>query len=137
MKVSERDFSGEIIFKASRSSGKGGQNVNKVSTKVELSFDVAHSFILSSEEKSKLLSKLPNRITNDGLLRIVSQTERSQFQNKQIAVRRFYDLLEKCFQPEKKRVATQPSRSSKLQRLKTKKIKSEKKILRRKKMDWE
>ena len=111
--------------------------MNKVSTKVELSFDISNSFILSDDEKSVLLKKISNKITNDGWLKIVAQTERSQFQNKKIAVRKFYDLLEKCFQAEKKRIATQVTRSSKLKRLQSKKIKSQKKKMRNKKIDFE
>ena len=98
----------EFSFKTSRSSGSGGQNVNKVSTKVELDFDVVNSMLLSAEQKEVILNKLESRITKDGILQIIVQTERSQLGNKEIAVKKFYELLNKCFVIVKKRKPTKP-----------------------------
>lgn len=137
MNLSVRNFFSELIFKASRSSGKGGQHVNKVSTKIELCFDVVHSLLLSEKEKAIIFRKLSHRINEHGILKITSQSERSQLQNKRIAIEKFFQLLEKSLTPPKKRIASNPTRQSKAKRLKEKKIHSEKKQARKKKLDWE
>ena len=134
MNIREIDFLPELGFQASRSGGKGGQNVNKVSTKIELEFNVAASALLTDAQKAIITEKLANRITAEGLLRIVSQTERSQLGNKRKAIDKFYDLLEKALTPRKKRIATKPSKATKEKRLTEKKQRSEKKSLRKK--DW-
>jgi ribosome-associated protein len=136
MNILTVDLSPEFVFKASRSGGKGGQNVNKVSTKVELNFDVMGSALLSDEQKAIIMAKLCNRITAEGKLQVIVQEERSQLGNKRLAVEKFYELLRKAFTPRKKRVATKPGRAAKEKRLKGKKQHSEKKS-QRKKTGWD
>ena len=115
----------EIFFRFSRSSGSGGQHVNKVSTKVELNFDVADSKLLTNEQKQLVLSKLKNKISKDGILKIVSQESRSQLTNKEIALKKFQALITSCFQKKKKRIHTKKTKSSKEKRLQKKKLHSE------------
>jgi ribosome-associated protein len=121
----------EVSFRSSRSSGAGGQHVNKVSTKVELLFDVNDSEALTEAEKETIFSKLKNRISNEGILSVVCEETRSQSKNKVIAFNRFIRLLEDVLKPVKKRVPTKPSKSSVEKRLKNKKAQSEKKEFRK------
>ena len=111
--------------------GKGGQNVNKVETKIELNFDVENSLILNDDEKKRILLKLQNRIDKNGILQIVAQTERSQLMNKLKAQKRFYELIENALKKEKVRKKTKPSVSSKEKRIETKKKTSVKKVMRK------
>ena len=128
-----RDFSSELIFSASRSSGPGGQNVNKVSTKVELRFHIMNSLILTPDEKERLIEKLGNRITNDGELILVSQSERSQLRNKEAVIEKFYRVLVKALTRQKKRKPTKPSAEAIEKRLEEKRLRAEKKEQRQKK----
>ena len=130
--MNDRDYSSEFTFNASRSGGAGGQNVNKVSTKVELRFSVSYSTLLSDREKEIVSEKLSNKINSEGELIIVSQAERSQYGNKQRCVEKFYELLKKALTPVKKRKPTRPTKASERKRIETKKIQSEKKEQRKK-----
>lgn len=123
----------ELNFQASRSGGKGGQNVNKVSTKIELNFDIPNSKLLSDDEKNILLEKLKNKTDKYGILRITSQSERSQHLNKLRAIEKFIITIERAFKKEKPRKKTKPTKSSSEERLVSKKIESQKKSNRSKK----
>jgi len=125
-----RYFGNELKYKTSRSSGSGGQHVNKVETRVELHFDVAKSYVLTEDEKQIIFEKLQNRISKNGILQVSSQAKRSQVLNKENATDKFLNLLEKALKPEKKRIKTKPSRGMKERRLKKKRVVSEKKALR-------
>lgn len=128
----QRNFNNEFDFVTSRSSGKGGQHVNKTDTKVELRFDVLNSEILTEEEKELIQKNLYGRINKDGILQIVSQKTRSQLKNKKDCIDKFYELIEKALKTKKKRKKTKPSLKSILKRLENKKRQSDKKENRRK-----
>ena len=125
--LSGRDFSPELIFNATRSSGPGGQNVNKVNTRVELRFDIRTSSLLSDEEKEVLMQKLANRINAEGILLLSSQVGRTQLDNREKVTEKFYKLISRALVPPKKRIPTTPTKSSILKRKKEKIIRSEKK----------
>lgn len=110
----------ELRFTATPSSGPGGQHVNKVSTKVTLLFDVDGSPSLSEGQKARLHAALAGRIGKDGVLRLVSQTTRSQFANKEYAVERFAALVREALTPKPIRRKTRATLASKLRRLETK-----------------
>ncbi len=129
--IINRDFSKEFKFSASRSGGPGGQNVNKVSSKIELRFNINESCVLTDEEKEIIIDKLATRINNDGALIIVSQSERSQLGNKEKAVEKFYTLISKALTTPKKRKPTKVPFKAKAKRLEDKRQKSEKKALRK------
>jgi ribosome-associated protein len=120
-------LSSELEFATSRSSGPGGQNVNKVNTKVTLRWNVKDSRLLTTEEKELLLQKLSSRLTVDGMLLITSQDKRSQLQNKEDAQLKLDQLLKKAFTKKKKRKPTKPSKSAVQNRLDKKKKHSDKK----------
>jgi ribosome-associated protein len=122
----------EVKFKASLSGGKGGQNVNKVSTKIELYWTPASSAVLSENQKTKVIIKLSNKLSNEGELRLVSEEERSQLRNKENVSEKFYILLAGCFKEKKKRRATKRTKGSNERRLDSKIIKKDVKQNRRK-----
>lgn len=121
----------EVSYRTSRSSGAGGQHVNKVETRVELMFHVSASSVLTESEKAKIFIKLKTRISKDGTLIISCEESRSQARNKEIAFEKFINLLEGALKPEKKRVPTRPTKSSGERRLKNKKVQSDKKDARK------
>ena len=125
--MSFEDFHKEVKYRISRSGGAGGQNVNKVSTKVELLFDVERSIVLTERQKTIVVEKLSNRISSEGLLSLKSDETRSQLTNKEIVFERFINLIKTALTPVKKRRPTKPSRSSVRKRLSNKKKLSEKK----------
>lgn len=118
------DLSPEFQFLTSRSSGPGGQNVNKVNSKVELRFDIQNSILLSDEQKEILQAKLAKKISAEGIFSVISQIDRSQLANKEDAVRKFYLLIIKALQPVKRRKRTKPTLTSVEKRLTGKRIKS-------------
>lgn len=121
----------EVRYKTSRSGGKGGQNVNKVESKVELLFDLSASEVLHSNEKEIILKKTATD-EEEPIIKIVSERYRSQLENKEDARRKLISLLNKFLKPVKKRKATKPSLSSKTKRLDSKKKHSQKKLYRKK-----
>ena len=120
-KLKQRNFESEFIFSTSRSGGPGGQNVNKVNTKVELRFNVLTTLLLSDPEKELIFIKLKNRINNENELILVSQVERSQLMNKNAVTEKFYELISKALTLAAKRKATRPTLTSKFKRLDEKK----------------
>lgn len=125
--ISVDDLEKELIFSTSRSSGPGGQNINKVNTKVTLRFDVNNSSFLNQEEKEIIAKKLSSKLTKDGMLILSSQEKRSQIQNKATVLNKLENLLNRALVRKKKRKPTKPSKSAVEKRLKEKKIQSEKK----------
>ena len=123
----KQDFSTEFQFQASRSGGAGGQNVNKVSTKVELRFNVATSSLLDDNQKKLIQKKHKNQINSAGELIIVSQEERTQLRNKNTTIKKFKELLMKALTIPKKRIKVTPTAGMNAERLKNKKMASDKK----------
>jgi ribosome-associated protein len=120
----------ELNFRTSRSGGPGGQNVNKLETRVELLFDILHSTLLSETLRQRLLKNLAPHIDSSGMLSVTVQESRSQWQNKQIAIERFAQLIESGLYVPKKRKPTRPSKSAREKRLQQKKRHGERKRLR-------
>ncbi|WP_439482372.1 alternative ribosome rescue aminoacyl-tRNA hydrolase ArfB [Cyclobacterium plantarum] len=133
-KIKVQFLNQELSFQAARSSGPGGQNVNKVNSKIILRFNIPDSQLLDESEKDLLMKKWAHKLDNAGDLIIQSQEKRSQVQNKTIAIRKFYEMLNAAFQKRKLRKATRPGKGAIEKRLKAKKIQAEKKKYRGK--DW-
>lgn len=111
----------ELLVSASRSSGPGGQHVNKTSSKISLRWSIAKSQALNDEQRGILLQRLASRLVQDGELLIHVESERSQYRNRRIARERLAELVEMALRPRSVRKATKPSRSSQMQRVDEKK----------------
>ena len=135
MNFSKTGLQKEITYKTSRSGGKGGQNVNKVSSKVELLFNVNGSLQFSDEEKQLLTTKLQSRFNKDGYVQVICDEERSQYLNKEKAVERLMGLLTRALHQPKIRKRTRLSKTAKAARLNDKRLQSEKKDSRKRNFD--
>jgi ribosome-associated protein len=135
MNFTKTDLQKEITYKTSRSGGKGGQNVNKVSSKVELLFVISQSILFTDEEKTLLLSKLQSRLNKDGYLQVVCEEERSQYLNKEKALEKLHRILTRALHQPKARKATKPSKAMIAARLANKKIQAAKKENRKRNFD--
>ena len=132
MNFSKDAILSECSFKTSRSSGKGGQHVNKTESRISLFFNVLTSEVLNNEQIDKLKSFFASQLSKEGFLQIDVEDSRSQAQNKKIAQNRLIQLLEKGLQKKKKRKPTKPTKAAIRKRLKTKKRQAEKKENRKK-----
>ncbi len=121
----------ELNFKALRSSGPGGQHVNKTASKVEVSFNIAASKAFSETEKNSLLIKLKSKISSEGIVQLSCSETRSQHRNKAIAIDRLIELITKSLKKAKPRKKTKPLKSAIEKRLKTKKNQALKKAHRK------
>ena len=122
-----KNFEHELSFKTSRSSGSGGQNVNKVETSVTVLWKVEDSAVFTESEKERILFKLKNKINAEGILQLTVSESRTQLQNKKIAIEKIQELVNKSLIVPKKRIVTKPSRAKVEKRLESKKKLSEKK----------
>jgi ribosome-associated protein len=122
----------ELVFRATRAGGPGGQHVNTSSTRVELWWDVSASPSISDDQRARVIAKLGNRIDSTGQLRLVSSGSRSQLQNRREVTERFHRLIAQALVVPRKRKKTRPSKAAKERRLQSKRIQGHKKELRRK-----
>lgn len=123
----QKDFTHELSYKTSRSSGAGGQNVNKVETAVTVLWDVFQSEIFNEEQKDRISKKLKNRINAEGILQLTVSESRTQLRNKKIATERILEIVNSALIVQKARIKTKPSKNQVQKRLETKKKISEKK----------
>jgi len=126
----------ELEFAVSRSGGPGGQNVNKVSTRVTLRFNVDASQVLNSDQRRRIHSRLASRISKEGILQVTSQRTRSQELNRADALERFAELLREALHRETPRIPTRVSRAAKIKRVEEKKKRTKVKVARSRK-GWE
>lgn len=125
--IRNRGLESEMEFQASRSGGPGGQHANKVSSKVELRFDVGNSELLNADEKQRIRKYLAHKLTKSDEILLESREARSQHRNKQMAMERFFSMVEWALKSRKKRKKTKPTKASIERRLKKKKAIKEKK----------
>ncbi|WP_395807448.1 alternative ribosome rescue aminoacyl-tRNA hydrolase ArfB [Daejeonella sp.] len=130
MTFSKQELLNEITFRTSRSGGKGGQNVNKVSSKVELNINIKLSSHFTIEEKELLVQKLSNRINSKGILQIVTEEQRSQLHNKERSLDKLIILINKALYKPKPRKLSKPKKSAIEKRLKSKQLTALKKMSR-------
>ena len=121
----------ELSYKYVRSSGSGGQHVNKVSSKAELYFNLQDSNVFNEDEKLKLSEYFNNRLTKENVLILACDESRSQFRNKALVTQRFLELIQEGLKKEKIRIATRIPRGVKKRRLKNKRINADKKAKRK------
>jgi ribosome-associated protein len=131
MTFSKQELLKEITFRTSRSGGKGGQNVNKVSSKVELNINIRTSSYFTEEEKDLLVQKLSNRINSKGVLQVITEEERSKLHNKEKSLDKLIVLLKKALYRPKPRKISKPKKSAIEKRLKLKQLTALKKMSRR------
>lgn len=136
MNLSREQLLREITFKSSRSGGKGGQNVNKVSSKVELNININASVLFTDAQKAKILERLSNRINSEGVLQIITEEDRSQLKNKEKSLEKLSNLLIDALREVKLRKPTKPGKAVIEKRLKFKQATALKKINRRRN-DWD
>ncbi|MCC8408930.1 aminoacyl-tRNA hydrolase [Mucilaginibacter sp. UR6-1] len=136
MNANKAELQKEVAYKTSRSGGKGGQNVNKVSTKVELLFSVDDSSLFNEDEKQLIKGRLQSRFNKDGFVQVVCDEERSQYLNKEKALEKLIGLLTKAMQVDKPRKPTKVSRSVKAARAENKRQQSAKKESRKRNYDY-
>jgi ribosome-associated protein len=115
--LKNRNFENEFVYSTSRSGGPGGQNVNKVSTKVELRLNLLLTSGFSEEEKEIICNKLKNKINKESEIILVSQSERTQLMNKVLVTEKFYDIISRALTKQKKRKPTRPTHTSRIKRL--------------------
>ena len=130
--IEEEALVSELNFKAVRSSGSGGQHVNKVASKIELVFNVSDSLALNEEQKERLIKKLSSRLTKDNILILQCEESRSQHKNKELVIKRFLEIIKQGLIVPKKRVPTKIPKAVIKKRLKDKRNLSEKKAIRKK-----
>jgi ribosome-associated protein len=121
----------ELSYQASRAGGPGGQNVNKVATRIELFFDLAHSPSLAGPLRGRLLVALSSHLDSKGVLRLVASEARSQSRNREAALRRLKELVTLALRPRRRRIRTTPTPASKERRLREKRHRAEAKARRR------
>ncbi|WP_410524688.1 alternative ribosome rescue aminoacyl-tRNA hydrolase ArfB [Polaribacter sp. IC063] len=132
MAINHQTILSELQFKATRSSGAGGQHVNKTSSKIELSFDLENSNSINENDKEFLKTKLSSKLTKENILILFCEETRSQHRNKDLAIKRFFNVLKTNLIRPKKRRTTKPSKGTIKKRVETKKRTSVKKALRKK-----
>jgi ribosome-associated protein len=115
--LKDRNFENELIFSATRSSGPGGQNINKVNTRVELRFNIVSTTLLSEKEKELIYRKLANKISKEGELFLTAQSERTQLMNKRAVTEKFFIIVAKALTTPARRKSTKPTISSVRKRL--------------------